>query len=92
MLQCIRSERHIRPPVIRCPRCGRVGEAAEFDVTVRAMILSLGRFGIAPAEHVKKLEKRWAAHRKQNGLDLYGKAADPAKIVVPTCAHPNVHG
>ena len=45
MLHRIRAERYIRPPVIRCPRCGHVGEAAEPDVTVRAMILSLGRFG-----------------------------------------------
>jgi len=92
MLHGIRSERHIRPPVIRCPRCGRVGEAAEPDVTVRAMILSLGRFHIAPTEQVKGLEKRWAAHRKQYGLDLYGKAAEPAKLVAPTCAHPDVPG
>ena len=92
MLHCSRSERHIRPPVIRCPRCGRIGEAGEPDVTVRAMILSLGRFGIAPAEHVKGLEKRWAAHRKQHGLDLYGKAVDPAGAGAPACAHSNVPG
>ena len=59
MLHRIRGERHIRPPVIRCPQCGHVGEAAEPDVSVRAMILSLRRFGMAPAEHVKMLEKRW---------------------------------
>ena len=92
MLRRIRSERHIRPPVIRCRRCGWVGPAAEPDVTVRAMILSLGRFGVAPAEQVKGLEKRWAAHRKQNGLDLYGKAAEPAKTEAATCAHPNEVG
>jgi hypothetical protein len=61
MLHQIRAERHIRPPVISCPRCGHVGEAAEPDVSVRAMILSLGRFGMAPAEQVKTLEKRWAS-------------------------------
>ena len=61
MLQRIRSERHIRPPVLRCPRCGHVGEGAEPHVSVRAMILSLLRFGIGDAEHVKDLEKSWAA-------------------------------
>jgi hypothetical protein len=34
------------------------------------MILSLSRLGFAPAEQVKTLEKRWAAYRKQNGLNL----------------------
>jgi len=38
------------------------------------MILALGRFGMAPADRVQALEKRWAAYRKQNGLDLDGKA------------------
>jgi hypothetical protein len=93
MLHRIRSERHIRPPVIKCPRCGHVGEAAEPDVTVRAMILSLGRFGIAQAEQVRLLEKRWATHRKQNRLDLYGKTAEPAANTdTPTCAHSEASG
>jgi hypothetical protein len=92
MLHRIRAERHIRPPVIRCPQCGHVGEAAEPDVSVRAMILSLRRFGMVPAEHVKMLEKRWATYRKQNGLDLYGKKAEPAEAGAPACAHSNVAG
>ena len=75
MLHRIRSERHIRTPVIRCRRCGRVGPAAEPDVTVRAMIFSLGRFGIVSGDAMKALDKRWAAYRKQHGLDLYGKPA-----------------
>ena len=48
-LQQIRSERHIRSPVFRCPWCRHVGEGAEPHVSVRAMILSLTRFGIARA-------------------------------------------
>ena len=40
------------------------------------MILSLSRFGIAPAEQTYALEKGWAAFRKQNGLDLHGKSMD----------------
>ena len=92
MLHQIRAERHIRPPVVSCSRCGHVGEAAEPDVTVRAMILSLGRFGVAPAEQVKTLEKRWAAYRKQNGLDLYGKPAEQAAAGAPACAHSNMPG
>ena len=93
MLHRIRAERHIPPRVITCPHCGHVGEAAEPDVTVRAMILSLGRFGIAPAEQVKVLEKRWVAYRKQNGLDLYGKEAEPpARTEAAKCAHSDASG
>jgi hypothetical protein len=87
MLHRIRSERHIRTPVIRCRRCGRVGPAAEPDVTVRAMVFSLGRFGLVPAAHeMKALDKRWAAYRRKHGLDLYGK---PAAIAdgAAACGH-----
>ena len=56
-------------------------------MSVRAMILSFLRFEIAPAEPVYALEKSWARHRKQNGLDLNGKpaAAEPAQGA--GCAH-----
>jgi hypothetical protein len=75
MLHRIRSERHICSPIIKCPSCGQVGPAMEPDVSVRATILALGRFGLASADDVKTLEKRWAAHRKANTLDLHGKPA-----------------
>ena len=75
MLQRIRSDRHIRLPVFRCPECGHVGEGAAPHISVRAMILSLLRFGIAPAEKARPLEKAWAEYRKQKGTDVYGVAS-----------------
>src|ERR1039457_4973801 len=81
MLHRIRAERHIRPPVIRCPRCGHVGEAAEPDVTVRAMILSLGRFNMAPAEQVRTLGKRCSSGRGRG-----------SNVAIPTVADNNQAG
>lgn len=86
-LQRIRSEGHIRPPVLRCPQCGHVGEGAEPHVSVRAMILSLTRFGIAPAEQAYALEKSWAAYRKQNGFDVYGRSTASQPAQVDRCVH-----
>jgi hypothetical protein len=74
MLHEIRSTRNIRSPIVKCPKCGKVGPAAERHVSVRAMILSLSRFNIVDAERVKILEKKWAVYREKNGLNLYGKA------------------
>ena len=74
MLREIRSDRAIRPPTFRCPACGRVGPAAEPRISVRAVILSLARFGLATGEQVKTLERAWATYRKENRLDPYGKA------------------
>lgn len=70
MLPQIRSDRTVRTPIFTCPACGMTGPAAEPRITVRAMILSLARFGIAPGEQVKSLERAWPAYRKDKGLDL----------------------
>ena len=50
MLERIKAERHIHPAVFQCPKCGHVGEGRSPHVSVRAMILSLGRFGFGRAD------------------------------------------
>ena len=75
MLQSIRSERGILPPVMTCPSCGSTGAAAPPRVSVRALILSLARFGIASAEEVRGLEKSWNRYRRHEQLDMYGQEA-----------------
>jgi hypothetical protein len=42
-------------------------------ISVRATILTLGRFGIAATALTKKIEKEWEKYRAENGLDLYGR-------------------
>ena len=56
-----------------CPVCNQHTQQAPPNVSVRALILALGRFGIVAAAEVKSLEKRWAKHRKENNLDRNGK-------------------
>ena len=87
MLQRLRLEGNISSPVFRCRDCGYVGPAATPRVSVRAMVLSLARFGIAPAEQIHALEKQWAAHRKQNALDLYGKRIASPPVEHSPCTH-----
>jgi hypothetical protein len=74
MLHQIRSKRHISSPVFTCPKCGLRGPMAEPRVSVRAMILALGRFGMTKPAKTKRLEREWAQYRDQHGLDLYGKS------------------
>jgi len=73
VLQAIRSERNILPSVMRCPRCNAVGRSAPPRVSVRALLLALERFRIAPKSEVKVLEKAWKQYSKRNSLNLYGK-------------------
>lgn len=75
----IREERNILPAVICCPRCTERHRSAPPRVSVRALILALGRFEIEEAAAVKEVERRWNTYRKERGLDLYGKSVDRAK-------------
>jgi hypothetical protein len=75
MLQQIRAERQIRPPVVKCPKCGHIGEGAAPHVSVRAMILSVCRFEIDDGNTTRAVEKQWKAYQKENRLDLNGKVA-----------------
>ena len=90
MLQRIRTERHTRTPVFKCPHCGHVGEGAQPHVSVRAMLLSLARFGIADAEQVRTLEKGWALYMQENRLDIFGKSEGLPSAKMPRCGHPQV--
>jgi hypothetical protein len=51
-----RPGRDAQANVFQCMHCGHVGVGAEPRVSVRAMILSLGRFGIAPADQPRARE------------------------------------
>jgi len=87
MSQRIRSERRIRSALIKCSRCAYVGAGTDSHVSLRAMILSLGRFRIASADQTHALEKAWAAKRKDSGLDLYGRRTKSQNAEVAICAH-----
>src|SRR5436853_463733 len=66
MFQRRRPRGPILPPGSRCPECGRiVGSESQqrHGISVRATILSLGRFGIASPEVTKRIEKEWARYR-----------------------------
>jgi hypothetical protein len=88
MLQRIRRERQIRPPVTKCPECGHIGESAPPHVSVRAMILSVIRFAIDDPEATRAVEKAWKAYERANHLDIYGK---PAGAIADAGAPTHVH-
>jgi hypothetical protein len=75
MLKGIRKSRNLQPVTTStlCPCCNEPMVQGVGGVSVRATILALNRFGIAPANEVKSLEKTWNKHRRQTGVDLNGK-------------------
>ncbi|MFQ6092685.1 MAG: hypothetical protein ACE5OR_08400 [bacterium] len=73
ILQTIRTERNILPPMMWCPRCKKRHRSAPPKVSVRATIFALGRFGIVAEPEVKTLEKGWKKYSREHDLDMYGK-------------------
>jgi hypothetical protein len=79
MLHHIRAVRHIHTPVITCRVCGATGREPEPHVSIRATTIALVRFRIATKNVAPVLEREWATHRQQNGLDLFGQPLDPQR-------------
>jgi hypothetical protein len=77
LLEALRTQRGILPPVMRCAHCGATGREAPPVISVRAMLLSLGRFEIAAPELVRQRERAWTRHRRGHNLDLVGRPARP---------------
>jgi hypothetical protein len=77
MLHRIRVGRNIKTPTITCHRCGTTGPAPEPHVNVRALILALAGFEIAPKDETRALEKTWAIYRMPlSATRLRGPAGD----------------
>ena len=78
MFQRGQPRRQMLPLGVRCPACGRVVSPDQqgHRISVRATILTLGRFGIASPELTRKIEKEWAKYRTEHGLDVYGHTTE----------------
>jgi len=88
MLGRIRAERHIRPAVFQCPKCGHVGEGRPPHVSVRAMILSLSRFGFAPAEQTRALDRAGQHTGSRRGWIYTGSFRRSVKPAVASIHRP----
>jgi len=74
-LEDLRQSRGILPPVFRCPSCGAVGPAKPPVISVRAMLISVQRFGIDTVEVAKNREREWERYRLRHKLDLLGRVS-----------------
>ena len=75
LLQQIRKDRNIIPPMFTCPKCGERGRSSFGRISVNATILAAGRFRVASEADIKELSKRWKKYRKEHDLDDYGRKA-----------------
>jgi len=83
MLQRIRTGRNIQTPIITCRRCGTTGRAAEPHVSVRALILALGRS--------KSLQRTKPARWKRRGQNTASNTAWTSKEKSPRGSREPAH-
>ena len=55
-------------------QCSCCGGQMRPVISVRAVILATGRFGIETDERVRHLDKEWTKYRKLHSLDMDGRA------------------
>jgi transcription elongation factor Elf1 len=72
MLQQIRKDRNIIPPMFTCQKCGERERSSFGRISVNATILAAGRFRVASEADIKELSKRWKKYSKEHDLDHYG--------------------
>ena len=85
------SSRGIVPARVWCAQCGGAVPGAPPCISIRALLFSLSRFGIAPDADVKALMKEWAKYREVNGLDLNGSALPASQKTSESVASGHSH-
>ena len=96
MLNGIRSSRNLQPVTVStmCPCCNEPMVQGTTGVSVRATILALSRFNVAPADEVKLLEKTWPSTAGKPGSISMGSfriAVPSTRLFAPACKEPT-HG
>jgi len=65
----------IKPPRIRCPKCGEVTSSDIKGVSIRSALFALKKVGVVEREEFKELERSWKKHRREHDLDRFGRVA-----------------
>ena len=72
----LRQDRGIKSPMMTCRDCGERSRSELPDISPRSALFALRKVGTIADEEMKALDRQWANHRKENGLDAYGKKVD----------------
>jgi hypothetical protein len=84
----IRETRGIKPPRMRCPKCGKVSMSEISGISIRSALFALKNNGIITEAELKHLDKSWMRHKAKHGLDRYGRKVEtlrPASDKVDPC-------
>jgi hypothetical protein len=73
MLDKIRADRNIKPPMMWCPKCQKRERSKFIPISITGVYYALKRFEICSEEEFKKLMVSWKIYSKAQDIDIYGK-------------------
>ena len=73
----IRQERNIQSPRMRCNQCGGalLPLSDVSGISIRSTLFALKKSGVITDTEFEDLDRSWARHKKNNGLDAFGRKA-----------------
>ncbi|MBI3923969.1 MAG: hypothetical protein HY319_00360 [Armatimonadetes bacterium] len=69
----IRQALGIKPPRMRCPKCGQVSRSSIAGVSIRSALFALKNVGVVTAAEFEELDRNWKRHKARHALDAYGR-------------------
>jgi hypothetical protein len=73
ILNQIRAERNIQPPMMWCPKCEKRHRSKFRSISITAMYFALKKFDNCSEIEFKELIKNWKVYSKEKNIDIYGK-------------------
>jgi hypothetical protein len=72
MRKQIRQSRGIKPPLIKCRKCGEISRSDIKGVSIRSGLFALKKYGIITETELKNLNRDWSRYQRKNRLNAYG--------------------
>ncbi|MCU0858598.1 MAG: hypothetical protein MUC65_09380 [Pontiellaceae bacterium] len=63
----------IKPPMIKCPKCGTRERSGYPKISVRSLFFALQKINVITDDEFKQIERDWKKHQRENSLDAYGR-------------------
>jgi hypothetical protein len=73
LLDKIRADYNIKPPMMWCPKCQKRERSRFTPISITSMLYALKRFEVCSEIEFNKLMKEWKLYSKTEGIDIYGK-------------------
>ena len=65
-------EKGIKPPVVKCPKCGDSARADYPRISVRSLIFALNKARVISDDELKEIDLDWKSYQRKQSLTRFG--------------------